>query len=300
VSDPRENIRIRLEIDIPAGLAPAVQLPVQAKARGPRRLLGPRLDDPNVSSVDPDGTTPKLVRPRPGVSATGCICAKVVFKVPVSNVNGMVYPEGVSNPCEEPCDGAVPGQDDGTHMTWTWDDAQTPPAAGSALPCADHMPTPPYPTNTFVFWYTGPDGVLTADYVQFQGQTGNQGFCGSGSGSGGLFGTAIHVLPATLHAVITGGLACDGTYALTHSGASSSSGQSWGYAGPLGSCPAVHGPGSNLLVTHHGGINRWSLTTPGGTAHPATASLSPLRLVFANQNLRACGGSSSATITIVS
>jgi hypothetical protein len=102
-------------------------------------------------------------------------------------------------------------------------------------------------------------------------------------------------LPARLQATVTGGGACNGSYALGWV----APGPNWKYTGPLGTCNASL-PGDSLLLTCGSQGNAWQLVTASGATMygAASATCSPFALTYTGVDLTNCGGTSGATVTV--
>jgi hypothetical protein len=118
--------------------------------------------------------------------------------------------------------------------------------------------------------------------------------CGSDCGIGTACCPGVS-LPTRLQATVTGGGACNGSYALSWV----APGPNWKYSGPLGTCsPGL--AGDTLLLTCGSLGGGWQLTTAGGpTMYAATsATCSPFALTFTGVDLTNCGGTGGATVTV--
>lgn len=157
-----DGIKIRLEVDIPSGLA------------GKRRSQFLRHRPRSVGTV-PDVNDTALVRPVSG-SGLGFICARATFGIAQHTVWAKVYPEDNASPHAQPPNGALEG-DTSDDLTWTWNGAKE-------LATVNHSSTTPFPKNTLVFWHKeNASDSWTIFPIPFSGQTGS-GPCGSGSGDG--------------------------------------------------------------------------------------------------------------------
>lgn len=293
MSDARERISIRLEIDVPVGAA--VHMP--SLGRAPRVIS----EDPNIKSTDPGAGDTKTVRPRT-TSATGCICAQVIFNIIPAAVIAKVYPEPNATPHASPPNGSVAGLPDATRLIWSWNDNQA-SGGGSALPLTDHLPNPPYPLSTFTIWYKiSALDPWTIVQVQFSGRTGALGFCGgTGTGTGSGSGAGVQTdccddpLPAQLHVTITGDSFANGTYPLTYN---TQTGQ-WESANILGPCIAA--AGAPMLALICDAIEGFFIVV-NGNALPKFAdseNCSPFDVVFNDVFLvEGCGGYATLEFTL--
>ena len=99
-------------------------------------------------------------------------------------------------------------------------------------------------------------------------------------------------VPATLHAVVTGGGSCDGTYKLTWRNTSL-----WTYRGSLGVACDGGGLADEISLTCF--PEGWVLGAALGGPYGATsASCDPLSLTFTDVDLTPCGGTTAATVTV--
>ena len=103
-------------------------------------------------------------------------------------------------------------------------------------------------------------------------------------------GCCPNAIPNGLHATVTGGGVCNGSYALTYNGVNA-----WDYTGPVGTCARQSG---FTMVCQ--GNNTWgfSFASGGGVYTPASLQCTPLVIVFSGVDLTNCGGTNSATVTV--
>ena len=104
--------------------------------------------------------------------------------------------------------------------------------------------------------------------------------------------------PQVLHATVTGGGGCNGSYEMDYDG---SLGE-WSTSATIGTC--VANPGAGTLVLSCPPSNAWQLATnepglaPALYAPSSVSCASPFQLVFSNVDLTGCGGTASATVSV--
>jgi hypothetical protein len=109
--------------------------------------------------------------------------------------------------------------------------------------------------------------------------------------AGVMTGCCPAPIPTTLHATVTGGGACDGSYALVYD----SGFGKWVYQGGFGIlCIA----GQDNIALGCTGAGAWQLGTPGGIVTQPGFSCTPFLITFTPFDLRICGGANGATITV--
>lgn len=110
------------------------------------------------------------------------------------------------------------------------------------------------------------------------------------AGCGGVVTTCCpNAIPDNLHATVTNGGICDGSYGITYGGAND-----WNCGGPIGTCPQQTG----FTFVCQSGTWAFSFASGPGVYMPSSVTCNPLAVVFQGVDLSSCGGTNNATVTV--
>jgi hypothetical protein len=98
--------------------------------------------------------------------------------------------------------------------------------------------------------------------------------------------------PTTLHATITNGGACNGSYAITFDATGPNPG--WKSTQAVGTCNT----GTTIFFNCAAFTNLWDLTVGALPTSATSTSCSPFIVTFTGIDLTGCGGTNNATITV--